>query len=308
MPQPQPVEELGDRIVSVYRIAWQQVVEEQQAIAADPAKFRRRAQLAEVRSSIESLMDTVDDQARQWLTADFPGAYGLGAVTGAHTAGEVFAWAQPHIDAVAELANDLFGDLLQGTDGVRASTKTVLRQLAREQSVSAVVGSRTATEAGETMARLAEGRGIWAVRYKDGSLHGLDDYADMAIRTKTATAYNYGTVKGSGVEWFEVGDGASCGWLSHDDTDLANGKIVTAEEALNNPLSHPRCRRALFPRPDIASKAEAARATPLTTPEQRADQAAAEDARAARIAARAARTAHDRRLAARAERQGQRRT
>lgn len=49
------------------------------------------------------------------------------------------------------------------------------------------------------------------------------------------------------VEFFTVSDGPQCGWTDHNDPDLANGKVVTPEEALENPQAHPFCRRAFFP-------------------------------------------------------------
>lgn len=51
----------------------------------------------------------------------------------------------------------------------------------------------------------------------------------------------------NGVEYFQVSDGPQCGWTDHNDPDLANGKVVTPEEALANPQAHPFCRRAFFP-------------------------------------------------------------
>ncbi len=40
-----------------------------------------------------------------------------------------------------------------------------------------------------------------------------------------------------------VSDGRDCGWRSHRDTEKANGKVVTVDEALAHPSAHPRCQR-----------------------------------------------------------------
>lgn len=41
-----------------------------------------------------------------------------------------------------------------------------------------------------------------------------------------------------------VGDGPECGWSTHEDPVKANGRIVTAEEAMSAARAHPNCRRS----------------------------------------------------------------
>lgn len=50
-----------------------------------------------------------------------------------------------------------------------------------------------------------------------------------------------------GVQYLSVIDGPECGWTSHDDPEIANGKVVTLEEALQYPVAHPFCRRSFVP-------------------------------------------------------------
>ena len=84
---------------------------------------------------------------------------------------------------------------------------------------------------------------------------GLEDLtrsrAYTIARTETANAYNVGAILGyreSGIiGQLRVLDGATCGWLTHNDPDRANGKIVTLDEAQANPISHPNCVRAFAP-------------------------------------------------------------
>lgn len=70
-------------------------------------------------------------------------------------------------------------------------------------------------------------------------------------RTETATAINRGSTAGyrasERVEYVEVLDGEGCGWAEHDDPDEANGKVVTLDEADEQPISHPNCVRAFSP-------------------------------------------------------------
>lgn len=287
MPQPAPVADLSEQLRALYTQVQARLEAEQQALAADPRQWRRQARLRELLGTVDRLTGEADAQARAWVSGDFTRAYSLGASTSAAVMGDTFTWTTPHLDAVTVLANDLFSDLLAATDGVRASAKQLVRRLAKEQTAQALVGGETASGAGGVLADLLEGRGIWAVRYADGSLHGVSDYADMAIRTKSAYAFNAGTLAGAAdVDWFEIFDGNDCGWTSHEDPDRANGSIRSRDEALATPLSHPRCRRGIGARPDITSKRQAADATPSTTDAQREDQSAFEQARADQLAAR----------------------
>lgn len=70
-------------------------------------------------------------------------------------------------------------------------------------------------------------------------------------RTETAVAYNFGSLIGyqkSGlVRQVRVLDGAGCGWLSHNDPDTAQGKVVDLQNAFNHTTSHPNCVRAFAP-------------------------------------------------------------
>jgi hypothetical protein len=72
--------------------------------------------------------------------------------------------------------------------------------------------------------------------------------SETIARTETAMAQNKTNITASRVnplvQGLKVFDGDDCGWLSHDDPDKADGKIVTFDEADANPLAHPRCLRA----------------------------------------------------------------
>jgi hypothetical protein len=69
--------------------------------------------------------------------------------------------------------------------------------------------------------------------------------------TETATAYSLSSVnayRDSGlIDEVEVLDGEDCGWTEHDDPELADGKIVSLDEAEEYPVAHPNCQRAFAP-------------------------------------------------------------
>jgi hypothetical protein len=289
--QPPEIEALAAQLADTYRVAWDQIEAELATIASDPAKWRRAARLRELEASIAELMGAVDAQARDWLERTFPQVYSLGAGQAADALGATFAWTTPHRDAVSQLAQETFDDLLAATSHVNIRTKQLVRELSRTKVISQVVGGRSAKEATAALKNTLESKGVWAVTYKDGSRHGLGEYADVVIRTRSAIVFSAGTINHSatnGVEFMECFDGTGCGLRSHEGSPKANGLIVSVQRAAEFPVSHPRCRRSWGPRPDITSEDQAGEASPSTTESQRADQGEFERRRAATIRRRAA--------------------
>jgi hypothetical protein len=252
-----------------------------------PARLRR---LRELTALAAVLADTADEQALRWVIDELPAAFLLGAVqiTG-DLAGVDLAGVD--LDAMAVLARDTYGNLLAATDGVRLSTKALVRRLAKEHIAAKLVRGQTAVEAGQDLAKALAGEGITAITYADGSRHGLADYAGMLLRTQSAIAYSTGNLAATdaaGIEWVEVLDGHGCGWRSHEDPDKANGSVRAVEEAQNYPVAHPRCTRSFTARPDITSATHAASATGTATAVQNADQATVAASRELAVARRAA--------------------
>lgn len=86
--------------------------------------------------------------------------------------------------------------------------------------------------------------------------------AFLIAQTESGNGFNRAAIAGyraSGlVDFVEVFDGPSCGWLSHDDPELAHGSIRTLDDAEKHVLSHPRCQRAF----GAALAAEGPKASP----------------------------------------------
>lgn len=75
--------------------------------------------------------------------------------------------------------------------------------------------------------------------------------AETIARTETKHAQNASSLEAYEIADFETvtcHDGDGCGWLRHDDPDLANGKVVTIAEARDHTLAHPRCLRSFSPK------------------------------------------------------------
>jgi hypothetical protein len=281
---PDELDALTANLRGAYEAAWVDIKAEQAAIAADPARFTRQARLRELEAAVNDRLDFVDEAAASWLADEFPVAYRLGAETAGGVLDQPFRWTTHDNEAITLLARDTFDELLEATNGVSASTKALIRELGRQQALLKAAAGRTATQAARELRRLLERKGIFSVRYRDGSRHGLADYTDMLLRTKTGVAHNAGGLnfaRRAGTRYVEVFDGADCGWLTHLDNDKANRSIRTVEEAAKVTLSHPRCRRSFGPRPDITTAEQAKTAKSSVTDAQAADQAAAERARAA---------------------------
>lgn len=74
--------------------------------------------------------------------------------------------------------------------------------------------------------------------------------ADSIARTELATSSQdaahdrYGVAK---VTEVDILDGPNCGWLNHNDPDLANGSRRSLDDAADHPLAHPNCVRVSVP-------------------------------------------------------------
>jgi hypothetical protein len=276
MPTQQPkaaIAAIEEPLLKAYAQAWEQILEMQERVVLDPVRWRQRRRLEEMRKAIEAAMDQLDATTRLWVQTELVRPYALGAAAGATELAESAAavWSQLPKDAISRMATDTLADLLKSTRHVRRTTKSMIRAVARDEILRKLIIGDTAEAAGRRVEKLLLTRGISAITYSDGSRHGLKEYAQVLVRTKTAEAYNLGSLQAQdalGIGFWECFDGARCGWTSHNDGDRALGKIVTRDEALAFPISHPQCRRSFGARPDILSKKMADALTPSVTPEQ----------------------------------------
>lgn len=256
MPQPQEVTDAADKSVALWRDAEAQLRQRLAQIAdkrGDEAAHLR-AMLTEVDAAIKALEAKIPGDIEDRLSAVY--------AKGAQDTGLPEIFTQVNRVAVQAMAQQNYDELLAATRHVRTSTKTALRSLAKEGALRSLTSGDTASRAASEMtatAQSAAGR-VLTVTYKNGAEHSLGDWADTAIRTQTASAYNGGALDQFdqfGIEWVEIADGPACGLTSHDDPEIANGLVVPLAQAREFPLAHPRCARSLLPRPDIDDKAGA---------------------------------------------------
>jgi hypothetical protein len=291
MPQPAEADRAAQELIALYERAQADIAAQLEAIATTPGKGNQRRRLRVAANRVDRELVRLDTAARTWHRDRLPDVYGLGGATASVQMGERWAWTSGHQNAVQSLASRSFDDLLSATRYVREETKRWLRDQVRRQAGLSLVEGRTAQQAAKALVSAAGeaveaiGGPVGYVRYADGSYRTLADYADTALRTTTAQAYNAGSLnqyRALGVTHVLVTDGTACGWDGHDSGDTANGSVRTVAEAMRQPLSHPRCRRSFSAAPQgVTTGDQAARMGLTPTPEQLADQAATELARAA---------------------------
>lgn len=234
--------------------------------------------LREFQDAIDAFMVEVDANVERFLTLHLGPRYEAGASA---ALGQPMSWTQAHTLALTSLATDTYDDFLaRAREAERVSEAFVraVRDAAGKEVPKIAAGGRTAVQAADRLeARLLTEYGITHITYRDGSNVTVRHYTRMAARTKSAVAYNSGTLNSihfAGGEWVEVFDGGDCGWTSHLDLDKANGTIRHVTEAATYLIAHPQCTRGFGARFDLKTKQDAKNAQPSTTAEQRADQAA----------------------------------
>lgn len=286
MAQPEIVDAIREELLALYRRTAAEIDDRLADLAdiPDSKAARLRSRLRSLSRSVRADMRDLEAPTRAWITTRMPIVVEAGARVASSDLGLRFAWSQAHAAAVQKLAEDTFADLLSATQYVTRDAVALTRRAAREATRRSIVGGDTAQQAGRSLAReFTGGNPIASVRYSNGARHTLADYSDTVLRTKTAQAFNQGSLvvgREAGVEWVEVFDGPDCGWTDHDDPDLANGTIRTLDDADAHDIAHPRCARGFGMRPDITS-AEQAASQGRYTPEQQAALALAERTRAA---------------------------
>ena len=203
---------------------------------------------------------------------------------GAEQLGVPFSFTLPHRRAINILARDTYADVLAMTELVDLDAKEFVRRVSRKLTgFKLTSGTPVKTQARRFRTELSREfnrRGVGVVTYANGRRTSFGEYAEMLLRTKSGQAYNSGTTNASrlaGVTHVELLDGSLCGLTAHNDPNLANGLIVPIQVAVDWPLSHPNCRRAIVPRPDV-SAANAPSAPSVVSAERRADQTAFEAA------------------------------
>lgn len=252
-------------------VAYDDLQAELERVLADPRTIHRRdlveAWIQEFQQAIADFRAQAAAEVQRFLDLHLVHRYAEGAET--VLGGQPMTWTQAHETAVTSLALDTYDDFLQrSNEAGRASDEMVrvVREAARTELPKAATGARTAVQAADRLEQRIREAGLDHVVYRDGTQVPVRHYARMAARTKSAVAFNAGTLNelhAMEVGYVEVFDGPECGWTSHEDPDKASRSIRSVADAALHPISHPNCRRAFGPRPDVTSDEEAKTAEPF---------------------------------------------
>lgn len=261
---PGDADEVARRVAAVLQDAWQRLADQQAAVLAHLGQGARAQQvidrLALFQDAITDFAARVDTEARAFVTRQLPHLYEQGAQEATARVGGRFTWSLLHTDALQALAAYSYADFLRRSEEeqrMAAAFYRAVRQAARREVPLLAAGHATALQAARALtARLAAEHQLTYVVYRNGARMPVQAWAEAATLAKSAVAYNAGTLNRSreaGVRFMQVFDGADCGWTSHQDTDKATGTLRTVEDSAAWPISHPRCRRAFGPRPDVTA-------------------------------------------------------
>jgi hypothetical protein len=261
---PGDADEIARRVAAVLEDAWQRLAVQQRAVLAqfadDPRMQHTAATLEEFKQAIHAFLQRVDHEAQQFVQRQLPHLYTAGAQSAAEALDVTFTWTTFHRDALQSLAADSYADFLrrsQEAERMASQFYRAAREAARREVPLLAAGNMTAKQAAKNLAvRLAIEHKLTYVVYRNGARVPVQAWAEAATLAKSAVAYNAGTLNctaEAGVRHVEVFDGFDCGWLTHTDLDKANGTVRTVDDAAGAPISHPRCRRAFGPRPDLTS-------------------------------------------------------
>lgn len=283
MAQPPEVAAQAEFLVRLYAEAHARLIDQLRAVVDEPRQARRAVRLRGLIAAVQAELAALRDPTAAWVTAQLPAVYAAGATEAAAQLGSTFTWTAIHRDAVQALAGQTWSDLLAQTQHVASATKRALRQMAADATRATVLESQTPAGAARDLAAEAHRAGLFTVRYADGAEHSIADWADTAIRTRSAEAYTRGELnlsRAEGVTHMRCFDGAACGLTNHQDGDKPNGRVFPIDVADAHPLAHPRCARSWSPEPLIRSASDAENARTYN-PDQQARMAAEEAHRAA---------------------------
>lgn len=154
-----------------------------------------------------------------------------------------------HRQALEVLALDAFDDLVAATDYVDTAARRAIREATKLRTSTAVVTGESVDQSRRALVRDLARRGVGGFVDVTGRSWRIGSYAEMVIRTKSAHAYNTGTIlrtEQEGTTALEILDGRPSG---HEACERYNGSTCDTAWAIANPIEHPNCVRSFGPLP-----------------------------------------------------------
>lgn len=225
----------------------------------EPSRLVRVQRLNQMKREVDTAFIDLDDQVSQWANADVGSFYRQGHDIAAATMGSGFSFTLPHRQALIAISNDAYNDVGTRLQQVRRGfgDKVELQKMyegldpaviasLQEKSRSAVTQMLLTGEDPRKISKFLA-QDLWrdGVQIIDagGNHWNPEKYTRMLIRTKSANAYNAGSLNKyaeAGVRRVKVFDGME------DDPECAeaNGQVWTLDYAMEHVIEHPNCRRA----------------------------------------------------------------
>jgi hypothetical protein len=192
--------------------------------------------------------------ATRWAAQDLPTVYrdaALRALTQARADTALFRWTADHQATLTGLTATFYVELVQRIQETVRRAQAFAR--AAQDATREVTLGRN--HAGIDAARLAADHPLSTIVYRDDSRHPVKDWARAALTYQAVTVANHAALTTGRLDldaaWFQCVDGPECGFVSHQDTDHADGTIRSAEDAAAYPIAHFGCIREWIPRPDL---------------------------------------------------------
>lgn len=226
---------------------------------ADRLKLYNRLQKRIDRTYSDLLTD-----ARHWSFQEIPIVYRLGHLTASAQIGAGIDFTVVHREAVEHIAQDTYDDVATGLQQVPRSFRDYidglksLEQLSHSKRDLIRVGARgavaqqlltgeksPAAAARELRDQLLD-QGVEIID-RSGRHWNPETYTRMLMRTKTAQAYNAGSLnklREEGVGRVQVLDGTY-----DNECARANGQVWSVGYAYQHVIAHPNCTRAFAPMP-----------------------------------------------------------
>jgi hypothetical protein len=195
--------------------------------------------------------------AERWAATDLPAAYRDGALQALRRANRditLFRWTVDHQAAITPITTTFFVDLMRRIQEAVRRAQTFAR-IAQDAAREVTLGRN---HAGIDSPRLAADHPLSTVIYADQSRHPVASWARAALSWQGVVAANSGAINTArwelDAQWMQCVDGPECGFVSHQDTDHADGTIRSIDDAETYPAAHHGCIRQWVPRPDLNNR------------------------------------------------------
>ncbi len=228
----------------------------------EPSKARRIIRLNQMKREVDNAFIQLDSRVRTWAERDIRSFYRQGHNVASAQLSAGFDFTLPHREALDLISFDAYDDvatrLLQVRSGfdTNVGLQKIFEGLDANQIATLQGRGRSAvTQAlltGEDPRKIARifAQDIWkdgiSIIDAGGRQWNPEKYTRMLLRTKTANAYNAGSMNKyaeEGVTRVRVFDGV----LDDEECAEANGQIWSLRYGMNNVIQHPNCRRAFAP-------------------------------------------------------------